>query len=43
MAQNGHPDRLNQCPLLGVKQTLRESASMSAFDPWLATTDEVIE
>jgi hypothetical protein len=32
-AQSGHPGRAQQCPLLGVKRTSGESASMSAFDP----------
>jgi hypothetical protein len=32
LAQTGHPNGLNQCPLLGVKQTLTGRASMSAFD-----------
>jgi hypothetical protein len=30
---SGHPDALNQCPLLGVKRTSRGQALMSAFDP----------
>ena len=33
LAQSGHPDPLNQCPLLGVKRTLVGGAAMSAFDP----------
>jgi hypothetical protein len=33
LAQSGHPDAHNQCPLLGVKRTLPEPAPMSAFDP----------
>src|SRR6516225_9820253 len=33
LAQSGHPDTLNQCPLLGVKRTLTGRAPMSAFDP----------
>ena len=33
LAQSGHLDPLNQCPLLGVKRTLRGGAAMSAFDP----------
>jgi hypothetical protein len=28
------PDTLNQCPLLGVKRTSFEGASMSPFDPF---------
>jgi hypothetical protein len=28
LAQSGHPDALNQCPLLGVKRTLRAHALM---------------
>ena len=33
LAQSGHPDALNQCPLPGVKWTLITSAVMSAYDP----------
>ena len=33
LAHSGHPDALNQCPLLGVKRTSLGHASMSAFDP----------
>ena len=33
LAHSGHRDMLNQCPLLGVKRTLRGRASMSANDP----------
>src|SRR5262249_50732928 len=33
LAQSGHPDTLNQCPLLGVNRTLRGRTPMSAFDP----------
>src|SRR5262249_940651 len=33
LAQSGRPDALNQCPLLGVKRTLRRRTPMSAFDP----------
>ena len=33
LAQSGHPDALNQCPLLGVKRTLVAPPPMSAFDP----------
>jgi hypothetical protein len=33
LAQSGHPDPFNQCPLLGVKRTFVQVASMSAFDP----------
>src|SRR5262249_26406276 len=33
LAQSGHRDRANPCPLSGVKQTLRGRAPMSAFDP----------
>src|SRR5262249_13697070 len=38
MAQSGHPNGLNQCPLLGVKRTLGWRGSMSVIDPkrtWL--------
>jgi tRNA A37 threonylcarbamoyltransferase TsaD len=33
LAQSGHHDAISQCPLLGVKRTSAETASMSAFDP----------
>jgi hypothetical protein len=33
LAQSGHHDRDERCPLLGVKQTLGGGALMSAFDP----------
>jgi hypothetical protein len=33
LAQSGHRDALNQCPLLGVKRTSVGDAAMSAFDP----------
>jgi hypothetical protein len=33
LAQSGHPNRLNQCPLLGVKRTSVVPSPMSAFDP----------
>src|SRR5262249_52049825 len=33
LAQSGHPNTLNQCPLLGVKRTSRKALRMSAFDP----------
>ena len=33
LAQSGHADRLNQCPLSGVKRTSGEGVSMFAFDP----------
>jgi hypothetical protein len=33
LAQSGHPDTLDQCPLLGVKRTCKVSGLMSAFDP----------
>jgi hypothetical protein len=32
MAQSGHPSVARQCPLLGVKRTLRFQGVMSAFD-----------
>jgi len=32
MAQSRHLDPLNQCSLLGVKQTSRKSQKMSAYD-----------
>src|SRR6516165_9180099 len=35
LAQSGHHDALNECPLSGVKRTLRGHALMSAFDPAL--------
>src|SRR6516165_512918 len=33
LAQSGHPETLNQCPLLGVKRTFNRSPAMSAYDP----------
>jgi hypothetical protein len=33
MAQSGHPNSLNRCPLLGVKRTSTGTNPMSAFDP----------
>src|SRR5262245_27865095 len=33
MAQSGHPDTLNQCPLLGVK-TSKMHPPMAASDPY---------
>ena len=33
MAQSGHPDRVGECPLLGVKRTSQVEAVMSVFDP----------
>jgi hypothetical protein len=33
LAQSGHCHRAERCPLLGVKRTSVEGASMSAFDP----------
>jgi hypothetical protein len=33
LAQSGHHDRANPCPLLGVKRTCKVSGSMSASDP----------
>src|SRR6516225_5421723 len=33
LAQSGHSDCAQQCPLSGVKRTLRGRALMSAFDP----------
>jgi len=33
LAQSGHPDALNQCPLLGVKRTSSGLDPMSAYDP----------
>jgi hypothetical protein len=33
LAQSGHFTAESQCPLLGVKRTFRQLASMSAFDP----------
>jgi hypothetical protein len=33
LAQSGHQDRAAECPLLGVKRTLRFQGVMSAFDP----------
>jgi hypothetical protein len=33
LAQSGHLDTLNQCPLLGVKRTSQFAGVMSASDP----------
>jgi len=33
LAQSGHANHSQQCPLLGVKRTLVGGAPMSAFDP----------
>ena len=33
LAQIGHPHRIRQCLLLGVKRTLVSRSAMSAFDP----------
>jgi hypothetical protein len=33
MAQSGHPDRVGECPLSGVKQTSKFKSVTSAFDP----------
>jgi hypothetical protein len=33
LAQSGHVDVVNQCPLLGVKRTSRLESIMSTFDP----------
>src|SRR5262249_24513861 len=33
LALSGHGDRVQRCPLLGVKRTLLAGAPMSAFDP----------
>jgi hypothetical protein len=33
LAQSGHPDTWNQCPLSGVKRTSTGGNPMSAFDP----------
>jgi hypothetical protein len=33
LAQSGHGDHAQRCPLLGVKRTSAEHAGMSAFDP----------
>ena len=30
---SGHPSRVQQCPLLGVKRTLRFESGMSAYKP----------
>jgi len=32
MAQSGHSDRRDECPLLGVKQTSKFKGVMSAFE-----------
>jgi hypothetical protein len=33
MAQSRHPDRVGECPLLGVKRTSKFKSVTSAFDP----------
>ena len=33
LAQSGHSQTEDQCPLLGVKRTFNRSVAMSAFDP----------
>ena len=33
LAQNGHSDCRNECPLLGVKRTSKFKSVTSAFDP----------
>src|SRR5262245_47422216 len=33
LAQSGHPDTFNQCPLSGAKRTLPKRPLMSASDP----------
>jgi hypothetical protein len=33
LAQSGHHERADPCPLLGVKRTLVGRGAMSAFDP----------
>ena len=33
LAQRGHDDRLNRCPLSGAKRTSTGADPMSAFDP----------
>src|SRR5262249_40418571 len=33
MAQSGHADRAQGCPLLGVKRTSRKPTRISAYDP----------
>jgi hypothetical protein len=33
LAQNGHSDHAQRCPLLGVKRPSRFQSVMSAFDP----------
>jgi hypothetical protein len=38
LAQSGHPDTLDQCPLLGAKRTFLQLTSMSAFDPKRTST-----
>jgi len=37
LAQSGHPDALNQCPLLGVKRTLISSGFIIR---WSETTSD---
>jgi hypothetical protein len=33
LAQSRHPDRVGECPLLGVKRTSKFKSVTSAFDP----------
>jgi hypothetical protein len=33
MAQSGHADRVQRCPLMGVKRTSKFKSVTSAFDP----------
>jgi hypothetical protein len=40
MAQSGHSDCRNECPLSGLKRTSQIAAAMSAYDPF-QTSDAV--
>jgi hypothetical protein len=39
MAQSGHHDRAEPCPLLGVERTLQQLGEMSGFDPKRTLSD----
>ena len=41
LAQSRHGDRVQRCPLLGVKRTSRDADPMSAFDPkWTSAAQD---
>src|SRR5215831_1450207 len=39
LAQSGHPDALNQCPLSGAKRTSTDRYEMSTSDPMQTSTE----